>query len=179
MLKSKLFWTTWIVAVVAIIGIFGLASKSQDVSIIYSTDPELPIAISVSTIGIDAEVLNPENDSIPVLDRALQQGVVRHPASAKLGEIGNVFIFGHSSELPVVYNQNFKAFNGLGDLNPGDTIMVTSENQTHTYTVTSVRLVDANEAFISFKDVDRPTLTLSTCNSFGAPHERYVVTAIK
>lgn len=180
MIRSKTFWITWIVVLSLLIALFGYLSSTATIDFELNTDPELPTRIVIEKANIDVTVVNPESDSIPILDESLKLGAVRHPESGKLGERGsNVFIFGHSSGLPVVINQNYKAFNNLQTLSEGDTITVFSDNREYTYVVETVRLTTADEAFISFKESHASKLTLSTCNSFGTAQERYVVEAIR
>src|SRR3989344_665620 len=71
----------------------------------------LPERIAISSIGLDLPVQNPITRDINALDTLLQKGPARYVDSARLGEKGNVIIFGHSSRLPVVHNQMYKAFN--------------------------------------------------------------------
>ncbi len=142
------------------------------------TRPEAtPIRIVIDRIGVDTQVLNPESTDVEVLDRALLSGAVRYPGSGGTGEVANMLIFGHSSNLPVVRNQAFRAFNQLGTLREGDIITVYSNTHKYEYTVRDVRLADAEEVVVYF-DAPEPTLTLATCNTFGAKQERWVVTAL-
>jgi hypothetical protein len=60
------------------------------------TAPELPTEIVIPALDRTVTVANPVSTDIAVLDRALLGGAVRYPTSAKLGEDGNVIIFGHS-----------------------------------------------------------------------------------
>ncbi len=137
---------------------------------------ESPDKIEIPSIKLVTTVSNPDSTQIDVLDRALLTGAVRYPSSAKLGETGNVVIFGHSSYLPVVNNQAFKAFTGIEKLHAGDTIIVYSSSRVHTYAVRSVTKEDANSAGIPLT-VAGKVLTLSTCNSFGEKSDRFVVVA--
>ncbi|MCI0619784.1 sortase [Candidatus Wolfebacteria bacterium] len=135
-----------------------------------------PVRIMIDAIGIDVTVLNPESQDIAVLDEALLEGAVRYPGSANLEEEGNVFLFGHSSYLPRVINPSFKAFNGIQRLESGDIIRARSRSDEYIYRVTSVKLVDANEAWVDLSRTGRK-LTLSTCDSFGQKQDRFVVEA--
>ena len=138
--------------------------------------PEEPVRIVFPTLKKNVEVANPTSTDIAVLDAALLTGAVRYPLSAKLGENGNVVLFGHSSYLPVVRNQAFKAFTGIEKLNRGDTIIVYSYSMTYTYIVRSVSEENAESDGISL-DVSGKVLTLATCNSFGERSDRFVVVA--
>lgn len=136
---------------------------------------ENPTRIVISKIGVDATVSNPNTTDVNTLDGYLVQGAVRYPGSGSLG-FGNMLIFGHSTGLTVVRNQAYKTFNGLKDLSVGDLIQVYGTNRLYTYKVTAVTLVDENKALVEFGN-SKNMLTLSTCNTFGAKSERYVVEA--
>jgi LPXTG-site transpeptidase (sortase) family protein len=135
-----------------------------------------PLHITIDAIGVDAPVLNPESPDTETLDAALLAGAVHYPGSADLEENGNVFLFGHSSYLPKVINPAFRAFNGLQHLAEGDIIRVRSRSDEYIYRVTSVKLVDASEAWVDLSRTGRK-LTLSTCDSFGKKQDRFVVEA--
>lgn len=137
---------------------------------------ELPAKIEIPAIGLAATIVNPTTTDIASLDKALLSGAVRYPTSAKLGETGNVVLFGHSSYLPVVGNQAFKTFNGIQKLLEGDTVTVSSSGTAYTYRVRTVAKESANDAGIPLAVAGR-VLTLSTCDSFGKKTDRFVVTA--
>jgi LPXTG-site transpeptidase (sortase) family protein len=136
----------------------------------------LPERVIVERLGIDTVVVNPLSSDIATLDAALLQGVVRHPLSGDLNDESNMFLFGHSTGFRVVQNEAFKAFNGLRNAKKGDLIRVQSSTDEYVYRVTNVTLVDAQESLVSFA-TGKKKLTLTTCNSFGAKEERYVVEA--
>lgn len=139
------------------------------------TSGENPTRIVIDKIGVDAIVSNPNTTNTATLDDYLTQGAVRYPGSGLLG-LGNMFIFGHSTGIKVVYNQAYKTFNGLKNLTVGDIIKVYGGTTIYQYRVSSVRLVDENQALVEFGG-NKNMLTLSTCNTFGAKSERYVVQA--
>lgn len=142
-----------------------------------SAEQEDPLRIEIPTISLSVAISNPTTTAIEALDHELLVGAVRYPTSAKLGETGNVVLFGHSSYLPVVGNQAYKTFNGIQKLVAGDTITLVSSSTEYTYHVRSVAKESAaSGAGISLLS-DRRVLTLATCNSFGAKSDRFVVTA--
>lgn len=135
-----------------------------------------PQRIIIDSIGVDAVINNPVSQDIEVLDEALLSGVVRYPGSGNLEDHTNMFLFGHSSHLPVVNNELFRVFNDLSKLEAGDVIRVQSEGFEYRYQVSSIELVDATEAWVELSNREKK-LTLSTCNSFGALTDRFVVEA--
>lgn len=136
---------------------------------------EIPQRIVIDKAGVDAVIRNPESTSVSVLDQELAYGAVRYPGSGLPGE-GNMFLFGHSSGLPFVRNQAYKTFNGIQFLERGDRILIYSDNHEYEYRVLRVKLVDKDEALVSFNG-SQHMLTLSTCNTFGEKQERFVVEA--
>ena len=137
-----------------------------------------PTSITIPKLSKTITVLNPSSRTVTDLDAALLDGVVRHPDSALLNQTGNVFILGHSSYLPNVLNKNFQAFNGIQNLEWGDTIEVTSEGATFTYRVEKVYRAKASDLTVPIAG-DKKKLTLATCNSFGTVDDRYIVEAVQ
>ena len=76
----------------------GFENKSKTTSIVAQPQiaTELPIKIEIPKINLSAVVVNPTITTVAVLDKELLKGAVRYPTSAKLGEDGNVVLFGHS-----------------------------------------------------------------------------------
>jgi LPXTG-site transpeptidase (sortase) family protein len=137
---------------------------------------EMPLSIKIPSIGVDSQIYNPVSTDVSVLDSYLLKGAVRYPGSALLGTSGNVFLFGHSTGYKIVNNQAYKTFNGLKNLKAGNLISVFSVKNEYVYEVLTVRLEGADEALVKFDSIGKK-LTLSTCNTFGAKSERYVVEA--
>lgn len=137
----------------------------------------LPERIEIPSAGIDLPIFNSESREVYALDEALKSGAVRYVDSARLNEKGNMLIFAHSSHLPIVHNQMYRAFNNLPDVKVGDSILVSGDGKIFTYKVTSVRKADANEALIDLSLKRGTILTLSTCDTFGKKSSRWVVEA--
>jgi LPXTG-site transpeptidase (sortase) family protein len=135
-----------------------------------------PSRIRIPAIDLDLPVLNPQTRDIARLDEFLKDGPARYMDSALLGEKGNILVFGHSSHLPVVHNQMYKAFNRVPDLNAGDSIEVEGEGKVYTYRVLAVRSVNAEEGII---DLSREgnRLTIVTCDTLTSKSARFVVDA--
>jgi len=141
-----------------------------------SSGAEMPLSISIAKLGKTIDVLNPTSRTITDLDSALLDGVVRHPDSATFAQEGNIFILGHSSYLPNVFNKNFQAFNGIQDLEWGDVIEVASADMVYEYRVEKVYRARAQDVTVPIAGTGS-MLTLATCNSFGSVDDRYIVEA--
>ncbi|MBY0309544.1 sortase [Patescibacteria group bacterium] len=136
----------------------------------------LPFTMIIDKLNRELPVLNPQSRVIADLDEALLGGVVRHPDSATFADDGNMFILGHSSYLPSVNNEYFQAFNGIQDLEWGDTIRLRSADTEYVYQVERVYKASASELVVPIANTGK-RLTLATCNSFGSKDDRYIVEA--
>jgi LPXTG-site transpeptidase (sortase) family protein len=136
---------------------------------------ELPRRVIIEKIGVDAVINNPTSTNNAVLNEALLKGVVRYPGSGTLG-YGNTFLFGHSSSLKVINNPSYKIFTRVRELNLNDRIRVQSAGKEYVYKVTSMSLVESDEAFVDLNST-RNMITLVTCNVFGQKEERFIVEA--
>ena len=137
----------------------------------------LPTSIIISSIDLDLPVQNPQTRDIADLDEFLKDGPVRYMDSARLGEKGNVLIFAHTSHLPVVKNQMYKAFNRVPELSPGDTITVQGEGRSYVYSVKSVRKANAEDAIIDLSPTLGKKLTLVTCDTLTSKSSRFILEA--
>lgn len=137
-----------------------------------------PTKIIIPAIDMDLPVQNPSTRDLSALDTLLQKGPARYVDSAELGEKGNVIIFAHSSHLPVVHNQMYKAFNRVPELVQGDTITIIGDDgEKYLYSVTSVRKADAHEATIDLSPAHGTKLTLVTCDTLTSKSARFILEA--
>lgn len=153
-----------------------LSGKDGTPSVTVVTD-ESPVRIVASTINLDVPILNPDSRNVDVLDTALLKGAVRYPGSSAMADSGTMFLFGHSSNVPIVHNQFYKTFNNLKNLESGDLIHVQSKNFENVYRVISVTEAPADEVRVDLTGHGK-RLVLSTCDSFGGKNSRYVVEAV-
>ena len=144
--------------------------------VVQALSQDMPVSMYIEKLNRTIDVLNPQSRTIADLDTALLDGVVRHPDSAAPNQNGNVFILGHSSYLPNVFNPNFQAFNGIQNLEWGDAITLTSDDVVYTYRVEKVYKARASDVTVPIAGTSQ-MLTIATCNSFGSTDDRYIVEA--
>ena len=137
----------------------------------------LPERIQIPSINLDLVVQNPATRSIDALDALLQNGPARYTDSAKLGEVGNMIIFAHSSHLPIVHNKMYQAFNKIPDLKKGDSITLTAGGKMYMYNVTSIIQADATNTNIDMSTSKDTRLTLVTCDTLAGKSARFVLEA--
>ncbi|MCI0558676.1 MAG: sortase, partial [Nitrososphaera sp.] len=157
----------------------GLPTHPERAGETASASTVVPTHISIPAVGIDLPVQNPSTRDITALDALLPSGPARYVDSAHLGDSGNVLIFAHSSRLPIVHNQMFRAFNNIPNLQAGDMITLTgSDGKSYTYRVTSVkRKTTTSGALIDLSRTQGTKLTLVTCDTLTGKTSRFVLTA--
>jgi LPXTG-site transpeptidase (sortase) family protein len=134
-----------------------------------------PDRVIIPNVGIDSVIKKPISRDVATLDVALQSGAVHYPGSGSI-ERGNIFIFGHSTNWAVVQNSAYKTFNGLSELEIGDSITLEADGRSYEYRVSNVYMADDSDVLVNF-DSSQRKLTISTCNTFGQKQERWVVEA--
>ena len=177
------------IATFSLLSFLGLAPKSltffeeekniienqSEIININSTSYTRPDKVVIPKVGVESTIERPNRVDVTTLDQALNKGAVHYPGSGSI-EGGNMFIFGHSTNWQVVQNDAYKTFNGIERLVSGDEIEIYSGEEVYIYKVSSVILVDEDDALVEF-DNSKRTLTISTCNTFGEKQERWVVEA--
>jgi LPXTG-site transpeptidase (sortase) family protein len=149
-----------------------------------------PIIIdeSSNTVGPNPEVIIPKiNVEIPVVydepsiadapvEAALERGVVHYATTPSPGQVGNVVIFGHSSNN--IFNQGrYKfAFVLLSRLEAGDVFYLTKDGKRYAYRVYDKRIVAPTEVDVLGPAGKPNTATLITCDPPGTSRNRLVVT---
>lgn len=156
------------------------AKSSQVVtSIVTNAHTTNPVHITIGSIDLDLPIQNPTTRDVNTLDALLVSGPARYSGSAKLGEDGNVVIFAHSSHLPIVHNQMFRAFNKIPTLSSGDSITLTgNDGKKYEYRVISVEKASTTDGTtIDLSTTHGKKLTLVTCDTLTGKSARFVLTA--
>lgn len=137
----------------------------------------LPERLIIPNIDLDLSIQNPSTTDINALDALLVNGPARYTDSAKLGENGTMIIFAHSSHLPIVHNQMFKAFNRIPELKSGDLITIQGGGKQYLYAVTDITKADVSDTKIDTSPALGTRLVLVTCDTLTGKSARYVLTA--
>lgn len=138
----------------------------------------LPTRIVIPEVAIDLAIQNPTTKDLDALDALLVNGPARYVDSARLGEVGTMIVFAHSSHLPIVHNKMYQAFNKIPDLKAGDSITLTGSDGTrYLYSVTKVYKADATNTSIDMSPSLGTRLVLVTCDTLTGKSARYVLEA--
>ena len=137
-----------------------------------------PVRISIPSVSINLPVQNPSTTDIDELDALLVSGPARYAESATLDKEGTVVIFAHSSHLPIVHNQMYRAFNSIPDAKAGDSITITGSDGTdYLYRVDCVVKASTNDGTKIPLAGSGEKLTLVTCDTLTGKSARYILTA--
>lgn len=156
---------------------FEFTELNNDSSILEKPNVPTNFYLTVPKIGIkDATVHSNSTDMSP-------EGFIGHyKGSALPGEVGNVFLYGHSV-LQMFYNpRNYQTiFSTLDKLTVGDSFTINYNNKSYIYEVFESRALRIDEvkplATIRPAYLNESTITLMTCWPPGLKSKRFVVKA--
>ncbi len=108
----------------------------------------------------------------------LENWVIRYPWSAKPGENGNSFIFGHSSNFPWMKWDYNDVFSLLDHVTYDDEVVVYYGQEKHTYKIRTKNVISPGDVSVLENDAsdDKSKLTLMTCWPIGTTLNRLVLT---
>jgi len=108
----------------------------------------------------------------------LENGVVRYPGSAKPGENGNAFIFGHSSNNVWEKGEYNDVFALLDHVIYDDEVIVYYGQEKHTYKIKTKNVIRPWDVSVleSDKNDDKSQITLMTCWPIGTTLNRLILT---
>jgi len=109
--------------------------------------------------------------------RELEKGIVRYPGTAKPGEKGNSFIFGHSSNYPWMKGEYNSVFALLDELSFGDEIIVYFNQKKFTYIIKEKKVVKPGNVKVLDRNPEKKELSLMTCWPIGTTINRLIVFA--
>jgi LPXTG-site transpeptidase (sortase) family protein len=133
---------------------------------------------NVPIIESDAEkLLNADWETLEdTFQDDLQNGVLHYPGTADPGEVGNVFITGHSSYYLWDPGRYKDVFARLAKLEVGDDIILYYDQQKYHYRVRETKEVKKDDVSV-LSQTDEHILTLMTCVPLGTNLRRLIVVA--
>ena len=142
------------------------------------TPKDKNFGIVVPKIGANAKIIpnvDPYNSNIYQV--ALTKGVAKAKGTVNPDEIGNMFLFSHSSANILEAGRYNSVFYLLSKLKKDDQIYVYYKNVRYKYKVSEIKIVDAKDVSYLNPKSDAKTLTLMTCWPAGTTYKRLLVIA--
>ena len=125
--------------------------------------PEQAIRIQIPAISVDAPIVQGDGWE------QLKKGVGQHPSSINPGERGNLVLSAHND----IFGEIFR---DLDRLNPGDLVIVFTNQRSYTYIVVDTKIVEPTAIEI-MKQTSQATTTLISCYPYLKDNKRIVVIA--
>ncbi|MDO4799885.1 MAG: class D sortase [Bacillota bacterium] len=104
---------------------------------------------------------------------ALDNALGHIPGTATVGEIGNCGIAGHRGRRYATY------FYRLGEIEPGDEIVVEYQGKTYEYVVYKSHIVGPEDSYVLAQSKSQKVLTIVTCDPPGTWTHRLIVHALQ
>lgn len=134
--------------------------------------------IVIEKIGINAPVV----EDVSLTNRteylkALKKGVAHAKNTPKPGQVGNTYLFAHSSLDFWNYGPYAGVFNLLRKLEQGDRIVIFYRGERYDYEVVGKEVVPKFDLTPLLRTYATPHLTLQTCDPPGVALNRLIITA--
>lgn len=139
------------------------------------------ISASMSRFGL---IINKLGIQVPVIEgvdglnkavyyKALTRGVAHYKGTAKPGENGNIFIFGHSSTF-IGTGSYAQIFASLNNLKKGDEAIISFRDKSYRYAVSAKKIVASDDVSV-LEPTKSEQLTIMTCWPIGSNAKRLIV----
>lgn len=132
--------------------------------------------LEIPSLNITAPVVYVNESNEKAFQAALVDGVVHYPGTAKPGESGNVYIFGHSSDYVFTEGRYKSIFALLPNIEVGALVNISdAAGKIFVYKVTQKFVVSPKEVSVLAQDETKHILTLQTSYPVGTALQRYIV----
>ncbi len=130
----------------------------------------------IPSLRIEAPIIYLDSTDDSVLQQKLKEGVGHYPFTAVPGEVGNSFIFGHSSNYWWDWSNYSSIFANLEQIKIEDKILAYHDDDLYIYQVIETKVVEPTDLSVLEQGNDR-RLTLMTCTPLGTNLQRFIVIA--
>ncbi len=138
-----------------------------------------PNVLSIPSLQITAPIVYITEKGEAVYTEALGRGVVHYPGTAKPGEFGNVYLFGHSSDLPWSTGHYKTVFAALPQIQLGERVLLTNDQgEQFVYEVFETKVVMPTDLSVlsQFENKEK-LLSIQTSYPLGTALKRFIVLA--
>jgi len=202
--KGVIFVISFLVISVFVFIIMNFTTLRQNLTFWYNNEykitplnPEAEVLAAINPITIRNESQLPEINnnslSLPIIDvkapiswevannptdvaNGLSKGLIQIKGTALPGEIGNVFITGHSSNYPWAKGNYNNVFAILNKVVIGDMVQLRYQDISYLYKVREIKTVEATDTSV-LNSKKESVLTLMTCTPVGTSLRRLIVVA--
>ena len=138
-----------------------------------------PNLLRIPSLDINAPIQYVDKVNEEIFQEALQNGIVHYPGTAEIGQLGNPFLFGHSSDFAGAEGNYKTVFALLPKIENGAEILVSNKDGVvYRYQVFDQFVAKKTDLFVlDQRDYKEKLLTLQTSYPVGTALKRYIVVA--
>jgi len=134
--------------------------------------------VVIEKIGVNAPVIaDVDTTSHAAYMEAMRHGVAHAKGTAKPDEIGNIYLFAHSTLNFWEFGPYATVFTTLHQLAPGDRIVLFYKSKRYDYRVNEKEIVPGFDLTPLNRESGRRVLTLQTCDPPGTTWRRLIIIA--
>ncbi|MDD2907625.1 MAG: sortase [Candidatus Gracilibacteria bacterium] len=134
------------------------------------------IGKNIPLLDVQNKNIEGQNELNDIFMKELENGIIRYPGSAKPGEEGVSFIFGHSSNLPWMKGDYNSVFATLDNVAYDDEIIVYYGQEKYTYKIREKKVIRPGDVSVLKRNNDKSEISLMTCWPVGTTLNRLIVT---
>lgn len=132
--------------------------------------------LTIPSLSIKAPLVYITEKGEAAYQDGLQRGVVHYPGTAEVGQPGNAYFFGHSSDLPWAKGEYKTVFALLPNIALGDLVEVTdAEGHIFTYKITETKIVRPDDlSVLDQGNNERSIISIQTSYPVGTALKRFI-----
>ncbi len=136
-----------------------------------------PNRLIIPSLNIETPIVESGENNEKAFQKALESGVVHYPGTAMVGEVGNSYIFGHSSDFAFKGGDYKTVFALLPRIENGAEIVVSNpKGIKFTYKVVNQFVAASTDTHLLDQNTNgKKILTLQTSYPIGTALKRYIV----
>lgn len=134
------------------------------------------IGKNIPLLDIKNQNIEGENELNDIFMDELSNWIIRYPGSAKPGQDGTSFIFGHSSNFPWADGDFNDVFATLDNVVYWDEVIIYYGQEKYTYVIREKKVITPGDVSVLERDKNRSEITLMTCWPVGTTLNRLIVT---
>ncbi len=154
---------------------YKVASQKQEAAVLLKE----PSMVYIDSLNIKVPLIYITDTGEKAFQEGLINGVVHYPNTAKPGELGSMYIFGHSSDYMWSKGKYKQIFAPLPKIKVGAMIVVTDDTgKPYTYKVYDAFVAEANDLeYLDQYGFKRKLLTVQTSYPVGTAKQRFIALA--
>lgn len=130
---------------------------------------------NIPLIDIQQENISGLGELNDIFMEELENGVIRYPGSGLPGEVGNMFVFGHSSNFPWMEWDYNDVFALLDKVVFDDEVIVYYGQKKYTYKIRTKDIIKPGNVSVLKRNKGRSEITLMTCWPIGTTLNRMIL----